>query len=224
MSSESPAKGTSALQYKCTRALVSFGHWPSPQEQSLASDFPMKRRSIPIIFIVSVIIFFPPACANKLPNDGAQKNCSYSIEIETTCAPSAETTDHVSVRFGDPLGNLILVKHLKNPTLVYAPKDGLKKQGGAYKGFERCAVDMFEASGPCMTQRVCSLYLKKVGSDDWRPGWVKVLHRQDGGHVVPVSYMFYFRTYVPENVWYGFDYCHSRGGFQLHIAEDFGED
>lgn len=184
----------------------------------------MIKTSILIIFIVSII--FPPASGNK-PNDqalqGPHRNCSYSVEIETTCAASAETADHVSVRFSDSLGNLIIVKHLKNPKLIYAPKDGSKQQqgGGAYRGFQRCAIDMFEASGACMRQRVCSLYLKKVGSDDWRPGWVKVLHNQDpdaGGDAVPVSYMFYFRTFVPENVWYGFDYCHSRGGLMPHAA------
>ena len=181
----------------------------------------MKRTSILLIFIVSITIF-SSAFGNKPNNQallGSQKNCSYSIEIQTTCAPSADTTDHVSIRFSDSLGNLIIVKHLKNPKLLYAPKGGLKKQGGAYSGFERCAIDMFEASGPCMSQRVCSLYLKKVGSDNWRPGWVKVLHTQDGGHVVPVSYMFYFRTFVPENVWYGFDYCHSNGAFMSHAAD-----
>ncbi|XP_041001752.1 embryo-specific protein ATS3A-like [Juglans microcarpa x Juglans regia] len=169
----------------------------------------MKRISILITFIVSITIL-PAASGNLLPaNDRAQKNCSYSVEIETTCAPSAETKDHVSVRFSDSLGNLIIVKHLKNPKSVYG-------------GFKRCAIDMFEAKGPCMRQRVCSLYLKKVGSDDWRPGWVKVLRRdQDGGgHVIfPVSNMFYFRTFVPENVWYGFDYCHSGGGFIPHAAD-----
>ncbi|XP_050249230.1 embryo-specific protein ATS3B-like [Quercus robur] len=152
----------------------------------------MKRTSILLIFIVSITIF-SPAFGNKPNNQallGSQKNCSYSIEIQTTCAPSADTTDHVSVRFSDSLGNLIIVKHLKNPKLLYAPKGGLKKQGGAYSGFERCAIDMFE-----------------------------VLHTQDGGHVVPVSYMFYFRTFVPENVWYGFDYCHSNGAFMPHAAD-----
>ena len=119
----------------------------------------MKRTSILLIFIVSITIF-SSAFGNKPNNQallGSQKNCSYSIEIQTTCAPSADTTDHVSVRFSDSLGNLIIVKHLKNPKLLYAPKGGLKKQGGAYSGFERCAIDMFEASGPCMSQRVCSL-------------------------------------------------------------------
>ncbi|EEF37314.1 conserved hypothetical protein [Ricinus communis] len=153
----------------------------------------------------------------------SHKICSYSIEIETTCAPSADTKDHVSARFSDSSGNLIIVKHLKNPKLVYPP-NGLRKQGGVYGGFGRCAVDMFEVSGPCMKQSICSLYLKKVGSDNWRPGWVKVLHQEgSNGHLVQVSYMFYFRRFLPENVWYGFDYCHSKEGFQPHVAT-FGKD
>ncbi|PON91516.1 Embryo-specific [Trema orientale] len=153
---------------------------------------------------------------------GPQRNCSYSIEIETTCAPSAETRDRVSVRFTDAKGNLIIVKHLKNPKLLYAPKNGSKRRGGVYSGFGRCAIDMFEASGLCVSDKVCSLYLKKFGSDEWRPGWVKV-HQQEGGHVVHDSYMFYFRTFVPENVWYGFNYCHSKGSY-VPVVDSFGED
>ncbi|KAL5569189.1 hypothetical protein UlMin_025764 [Ulmus minor] len=156
----------------------------------------------------------------SLPINGVkfqtQKNCSYSIKIETTCAPSAETKDHVSIRFGDSQGNLVIVKHLKSPKLLYAPKNGVQK-GSAYGGFGRCAIDMFEASGACMSERACSLYLKKVGSDEWRPGWVKV-HQQEGGRLVQVSCVFYFRTFVPENVWYGFNYCHTKGSFVPKVA------
>lgn len=113
----------------------------------------------------------------------------------------------------------MIVKHLKDPKLLYAPKNGKRKQGGgAYGGFGRCAIDMFEVSGPCMREKVCSLYLKKVGSDNWRPGWVKV-HQQDSNGVVHVSYVFYFRVFVPENVWYGFNYCHSKGNnYMPHVA------
>ena len=152
----------------------------------------------PTISSITLLIFFlVNGIQFKLTNQdflGPQRNCSYSIEIETTCAPSAETRDHISVRFSDAKGNLVIVKHLKNPKLLYAPKNGPKKQGGTYNGFGRWAIDLFEASGPCVSDKVCSLYLKKVGSDAWRPGWVKV-HQQEGGHVVQVSYMFYFRTF-----------------------------
>ncbi|KAL6326465.1 hypothetical protein AAG906_008327 [Vitis piasezkii] len=166
---------------------------------------------IPVLSVDTILLsfqYFVPAFPDQSASPG---NCSYSIEIETTCAPSAKTTDRISVRFSDMAGNLLL----------YAPR-GMKNPGGVYGGFQRCAIDMFEASGACMSQIVCSLYLKKFGSDGWRPGWVKVLHRWDDGRLAPVSHTFYFRTFVPENVWYGFDYCRSRGGLTPHIASFHG--
>lgn len=193
----------------CYIQVPNFHSLPLPKtnhNQETLLKFPMKRMSILTVFAIFFIISMPiNAMQPNYGFQGSKTNCTYSIEIETTCAQSAETTDHVSVRFGDSEGNLIIVKHLNNPKLLYAPKGGLRRRG--YGGFGRCAKDMFKASGPCMSQRVCSLYLKRVGSDDWRPGRVKVLHQQDGSRVVPVSYVFYFRTFVPENVWYGFNYC-----------------
>ncbi|KAJ0102133.1 hypothetical protein Patl1_06212 [Pistacia atlantica] len=181
----------------------------------------LKKRSthnILFIFILSIIItIFPLTKANQPLNQTSlisQGNiCSYSIEIETSCAAAAETTDHISVRFSDSAGNLIIVKHLKNPKLLYAPKNGGKKQGG---GLQRCSINMFNANGACMKKSVCALYVKRVGSDEWRPGWIKVVHQEENGRAVPVSYTFYFRKFVPENVWFGFDYCHSRVGFKPH--------
>ncbi|KAK2633822.1 hypothetical protein Ddye_028614 [Dipteronia dyeriana] len=46
------------------------------------------------------------------------------VQVETTCAYSAKTTDHISLRFSDTKGNLIILKHLKNPKLIIAPKNG----------------------------------------------------------------------------------------------------
>ncbi|KAJ9175603.1 hypothetical protein P3X46_014144 [Hevea brasiliensis] len=174
----------------------------------------MKRASF-LLIIISILTTTIPAhlAIGNEPTTStfqeSQKNCSYSIEIETTLAPSAGTKDHI-------------MKPLKNPKLLYGPK-GFRKQGGSYGGFGRCSIDMFEANGPCMKQSVCSLYLKKVGSDDWRPGWVKVLHQEGNGHLVPVSYTFYFRIFVPGNAWYGFDYCHTKEGFKPQVAS-FGTD
>ncbi|XP_057981087.1 embryo-specific protein ATS3-like [Malania oleifera] len=153
------------------------------------------------ILIIATII--SPANGSQFTNHAFQvsglRNCSYSIEIETTCAPSAETTDHVSARFSDSAGNLVIAKHLTHPKLVVAPKHGLKKPGAAYNGFGRCSIDMFRARGSCMSHWVCSLYLKRIGADGWRPGWVKVLHQRDSGLAVPISYTFYFRKFLPEN-------------------------
>ncbi|KAL5800142.1 hypothetical protein ACOSQ4_033026 [Xanthoceras sorbifolium] len=189
---------------------------PQPITNQSMLNLLMRNTNILIIIILSITI--PPlAKANQI----SQTNCSYSIQIETTCAPSAETTDHISLRFSDPTGNLIIVKHLKNPKLIYVPKNGVNKPGG---GLQRCSIAMFEASGACMKQSVCALYLKRVGSDGWRPGWVKVFHQEKGGREVQISYNFYFRRFVPQNVWFGFDYCHSRrGGFVPHVTT-FGED
>lgn len=112
------------------------------------------------------------------------------------------------------------MKPLKNPKLLYAPK-GFRKQGGAYRGFERCVIDMFEASGTCMKQGVCSLYLKKVGSDNWRPGWVKALHQEDIGHLEPVSYIL---ECLCQTMRYGFDYRRSKEGSTPSIASFGGDD
>lgn len=178
----------------------------SPFTASKHKNNKQTMLRFPTIFALALFVSLPAVHGIQIQ---PQRNCSYSIEIETTCAPYAETRDHVSVRFSDSEGNLIIVKHLKNPKLLYTPKNGAK-QGGGYGGFGRCAIDMFEARGPCVSDKECSLYLIKVGSDEWRPGWVKV-YQQEGGSLVQMSYMFYFRTFVPQNVWYGFNYCHSKG-------------
>lgn len=89
--------------------------------------FPLKKDQILINFILFVNIISPQAEANQPTNhagQASQGNCTYSIQIETTCAPSAETTDH---RFNDSAGDFIIIKHLKNPKLLYGPKE---KNGG----------------------------------------------------------------------------------------------
>lgn len=186
------------------------------EDKKTTLKFSMKKKAnILIVFILSINVVSPLAKANQPTNLASQiseGNCSYLIQIETTCAPSADTTDHISVRFIDSSGNLIIVKHLRNPKLLNSPKYDLKKSAGRENSefqFKRCSISSFEAKGACMKKSVCALYLKRVGSDDWRPGWVKVLHQEDSGRAVPVSYTFYFRTFLPGNVWYGFDYCHS---------------
>lgn len=154
------------------------------------------------------LIFLPPILIlvflAQNSSSTSQANCSYTIEIQTTCTPNVKTTSPIGIRFSDKDGNLVILKHLK-------------KQGSVCGSFRRWAMDGFDARGPCMSRRVCSLYLKRVGSDEWRPGWVKVIQQLESGGV-QVSYMFYFRVFVPQNVWYGFDYCHSYAGFIPHVA------
>nr|ABK21987.1 unknown [Picea sitchensis] len=175
-----------------------------------------------LLLLLAVPIWARPPLATMLP--GQQKgNCSYAVEIETTCAPSAETADQVGVRFGDPLGNHVVAAHLKHPAPVFNPGLGHQKQGGThvqYKAFDRCAIDRFEVEGPCMQRGICYLYLKRVGADDWRPGWAKVLCKHKDGLLAPASDMFYFRTFLPSNVWFGFDYCDTDGPHPPLLVHD----
>ncbi|KAL6011162.1 hypothetical protein ACLOJK_001606 [Asimina triloba] len=182
----------------------------------------MQDSGIAVTVFIAINIILPFVDSNQptkqhLP--AKQGNCSYAIKIQTTCAPFAGTTDAVGIRFGDLAGNLVVVKHLRNPQLVFDPREGKRKHGSLYGGFKRCAVDMFVVNGTCMAGNVCSLYVKKFGLDRWMPGWVKVLRQPSkNSRMLPISYTFYFRKFVPENVWFGFNYCGSNRGSQPQIA------
>ncbi|KAK9127219.1 hypothetical protein Syun_016016 [Stephania yunnanensis] len=173
------------------------------------------HSSITITLLIALTITNnSPFVSSSSSSTSSQNDCSYSIEIETTCAASAGTEDsNIGLRFGDSAKNLVVVKQLRNPKMEYYDRRvGVVKK---HRWFERCEIDMFETSGVrCMDGPVCSLYLKQRGSDKWRPGWVKVLHRSGSTSAnatySQVSYVFYYRTFVPKNVWFGFDYCGSR--------------
>lgn len=179
-----------------------------------------------LLLLLAVPIWARPPLATMLP--GQQKgSCSYAVEIETTCAPSAETADQVGVRFGDSLGNHVVAAHLKHPEPVFNPRlnptFGHQKQSGShvqYRAFDKCSIDKFEVEGPCMQRGICYLYLKRVGTDDWRPGWAKVLSKHRNGVLVAASDMFYFRTFLPSNVWFGFDYCDTDGPHPPLLVHD----
>ncbi|KAI3854402.1 hypothetical protein MKX03_031533 [Papaver bracteatum] len=134
-----------------------------------------------------------------------KENCSYTIIIQTTCAHGAETSNNVSIRFGDIKSNDIVVKHLNSKHMrqvdplqpdVYDEK--LKKP------FQMCTVDEFRVTGPCVKSPVCYLYLKSMGDDKWRPGLAQV--RVSGASHLS-STEFYFRRYLPQHVWHGKDRC-----------------
>eukprot|EP01018_Ginkgo_biloba_P019898 Gb_33696 [translate_table: standard] len=149
--------------------------------------------------------------ASLLPGQ-QQGNCSYTVEIETTCAPFAETEDHISLRFGDSAGNHVIAKHLKHPKWpVSKPRiEGEQKEKRVnHKPFERCGLDKFKVKGPCMQADACYLYLKRIGSDKWRPGYAKVHRANEDGSIISSSGKFYFRTFLPGHVWFGYDYCNA---------------
>ncbi|KAI4368803.1 hypothetical protein MLD38_017317 [Melastoma candidum] len=142
---------------------------------------------------------------NLLP----QRNCTYAVTIETTCAKGAATSDHVSLRFGDARSNDVLVRHLntKRPRRVYPLQPSLVPLDDVpTTPFQPCTTDEFLVKGQCVESRVCYLYLKLEGKDDWRPGVVHVLVVEPGARGRDSGY-FYFRRFLPRKVWHGVDLC-----------------
>ncbi|KDP44152.1 hypothetical protein JCGZ_05619 [Jatropha curcas] len=132
-------------------------------------------------------------------------NCSYAITIETTCTKGAETSNHISLRFGDTESNDILVHHLNKKHL--RSLDPLQPQvldDMPRKPFQACMVDQFRVTGQCVDSPICYLYLKLSGKDDWRPGFAQI--RVLEGPRLSSDY-FYFRRFLPRHVWHGFDVC-----------------
>ncbi|KAL2239498.1 UNVERIFIED_CONTAM: Embryo-specific protein ATS3 [Sesamum indicum] len=135
------------------------------------------------------------------------RNCSYLVSIETTCTKGAETSDHVSLRFGDAKSNEILVHNLNSKHASRVdPLDPQLLDDLPRKPFQACMVDQFRVEGQCVDSPICYLYLKLAGADDWRPAsaLVRVLdplrsHLSSGS--------FYFRRYLPRRVWHGSEYC-----------------
>ncbi|KAL4189483.1 hypothetical protein AMTRI_Chr08g207350 [Amborella trichopoda] len=137
-------------------------------------------------------------------NDGKQ-NCSYTVKIETTCTKGAETSDHVSLRFGDVDSHDVTVRHLNSKHVRRVDKIGTTVLDDVpRRPFQACSIDEFQVEGPCVESTVCYLYLKHIGKDNWRPGRVQVhVAGKPGFSSLP----FYFRRFVPEHVWHGDDMC-----------------
>lgn len=68
------------------------------------------------------------------------------------------------------------------------------------RALESCSTDTYQLSGPCLN-RICYLYLVRVGSDGWKPESVSIYGYYSG------SVTFYYNTFLPYGQWYGFNYC-----------------
>lgn len=135
-------------------------------------------------------------------------NCTYVVTVETTCTKGADTSNHVSLRFGDTNSNDILVRHLNSKHVRRVdPLEPEVLDDVPRKPFQACVVDEFHVKGQCVKSPICYLYLKLAGADDWRPGYaqVKVVEAAGSDHLS--SDYFYFRRYLPRHVWHGFDAC-----------------
>lgn len=136
-----------------------------------------------------------------------KENCTYAVTIETTYTKGAETTSHISVRFGDTNSNDVLVKHLNSKHVRKVdPLEPEVLDDVPRRPFQACMVDQFQVKGQCVDSPICYLYLKLSGKDDWRPGFAQVRALELGSNNLS-SDIFYFRRYFPRNVWHGMDFC-----------------
>ncbi|XVF53996.1 hypothetical protein PTKIN_Ptkin05aG0146000 [Pterospermum kingtungense] len=114
-------------------------------------------------------------------------SCSYTVIISTSCSSTSYTRDQISIAFGDAYGNQIYAPRLDDPST---------------RTFEQCSSDTFEIYGPCAYQ-ICYVYLYRTGPDGWKPESVKIY----GYNSRAVT--FYYNTFIPGDIWYGFMYCNS---------------
>lgn len=113
------------------------------------------------------------------------RSCSYTVLITTSCSSTSYTRDQISLAFGDAYGNQVYAPRLDDPSS---------------RTFERCSSDTFEISGPC-TYQLCYVYLYRSGFDGWKPESIKIY----GYNTRSVT--FYYNTFIPGDVWYGFNQC-----------------
>uniref|UniRef100_A0A2N9FGP4 Embryo-specific protein ATS3B n=1 Tax=Fagus sylvatica TaxID=28930 RepID=A0A2N9FGP4_FAGSY len=119
-------------------------------------------------------------------------SCSYTAVITTSCSSVEYTRDQITISFGDAYGNQIYAPSLDHPSS---------------RAFERCSSDTFQISGPC-ANRICYVYLFLTGPDGWKPESVKI-----GYNTTAVT--FYYNTFIPNDIWYGFNLCQSASSHQI---------
>lgn len=83
---------------------------------------------------------------------------------------------------------------------MIAPRLDEPLTGGG--GFEKCSSDTFQVNGQCL-DTICSLYIYRSGLDGWIPETVEIY--EEGSK----SVKFDFNKNVPDNTWYGHNYCNN---------------
>ncbi|XP_052187244.1 embryo-specific protein ATS3A-like [Diospyros lotus] len=154
--------------------------------------------------VLLLVFAFIVAGGEALPPT-QKENCTYVVTIETTCIEGAETSNRISLRFGDTKSNDITVKRLNSKHVRWVdPLAPDVLDDVPRKPFQACMVDRFQVIDQCVESPICYLYLKLVGDDDWRPGFAQV-QVEDGSHLS--SRYFYFCRYLPRRVWHGSNMC-----------------
>ncbi|KAF8011653.1 hypothetical protein BT93_J2055 [Corymbia citriodora subsp. variegata] len=123
----------------------------------------------------------------KINSTQNKNSCTYTVKIRTSCSSTSYTRDQISLAFGDAYGNQVYAPRLDDPST---------------STFERCSTDTFDIYGPC-TYQVCYIYLYRSGYDGWKPETVTVY----GYYTKAVT--FYYNTFIPNGVWFGFNHCGS---------------
>ncbi|OMO67572.1 Lipase/lipooxygenase, PLAT/LH2 [Corchorus capsularis] len=162
-----------------------------------------------MILACCLVLLALVAAGENLPQN-KKENCSYAVTIQTSCIKGAETSDYVSLRFGDTESTDIVIQHLNSKHVrELDPLQPLVLDDIPRKPFQACVVDEFQVTGECVESPICYLYLKLSGNDDWRPGFAQIEALGLGKSHFSSRY-FYFRRYLPRNVWHGSNLCDNK--------------
>nr|VDD27267.1 unnamed protein product [Brassica oleracea] len=118
-----------------------------------------------------------------------EESCPYTVIVTTSCFSPDLSRDQITLALGDADGNKVVAPRLDEPLT-----------GGG--GFEKCSSDTFQVKGQCL-DTICSLYIYRSGPDGWIPETVEIY--EEGSK----SVKFDFNKNVPDNTWYGHNYCNN---------------
>ncbi|XP_068500920.1 embryo-specific protein ATS3B-like [Phaseolus vulgaris] len=122
--------------------------------------------------------------SSKLNQTQHQMNeCSYVVNVETSCSSSFYARGKIDVLFGDAIGNEVYVPQLHGP-------------------FEDCTMNIYDIYGALCSTQICRLHIYWSGDG----GLILEKVSIHSNYYDPVT--FYYHTYIPEGGFYGFDYCH----------------
>ncbi|KAL0692177.1 hypothetical protein Bca4012_059357 [Brassica carinata] len=121
-----------------------------------------------------------------------EESCPYTVIVTTSCFSPDLSRDQITLALGDANGDKVVAPRLEEP---------LSTGGG---GFEKCSSDTFQVKGQCL-DAICSVYIYRSGPDGWIPETVEIY--EEGSK----SVKFEFNENVPENTWYGHNYCNNTG-------------
>ncbi|KAK3425990.1 hypothetical protein EUGRSUZ_F02528 [Eucalyptus grandis] len=161
----------------------------------------IKRLSFVLCLSLLCVAFCAPRSIISRPhalrsfqvndNNRNEGTCTYTLSVRTSCLSTSYTRDQISLAFGDAYGNQVYAPRLDNPSS---------------RAFERCSTDTFQINGPCAYQ-ICYLYLFRNGHDGWRPKRVTVQAHASSYYAQSQPVTFYYGTFIPRGVWFGFNHC-----------------